>query len=691
MKFVHNRIIFICIFLVSISLSGQTFEIKNDTLHFTSPQIVVTANRYEKMIMETHLPVQIVSARSIWQFGRTTAGEMITVNPGISMVETGPWSQKAVIRGLAGSQVLTLVDGLRLEVLRSYGNHAPLIDADLIDRVEIIRGPASLLYGSDAIGGVINYITQKPEYGNKNFQLNGSFGLQSSSVNKQFGQNFTLTGSSRQWSFLISAQNRKADNIQTPIGELKNSGFEGYGLNASIGFRPDPKHNFLLSGQLQRFSNVGIPVNRFAEKAQFDHYNRDLTVFQYKFQNSNAKLAQIETKFYYQKGERVFNALLRNIPKGPFFVENKLNAHRFANTFGGNIQTRFLLAKNHLMIAGIDGFATSDDTKRTADAKITNAGGTVIKNPPPNFTPPTPVARRSGIGIFLENEITPLARFTLLMGARYDINTTHADGTTGTLIETDRDENNNDWSGNFGFLYRLNSTVRLTANIGKAFSSPTLQQRYFKGTAQIGYLEGNPDLASEKSLNLDFSLKWHKKHLNGEVSIFRNQISNFIVLSPTTTKADSFLYDNVGKALLKGSEFKVNINLLPCLTGTITASYVIGENITTNQPLPKMPPFQGQLSLNYQDRAGNFHAGLNTIFVSQQERVDKNEAETPAYQLVNFSSGINLTKIWRFGMPVFLTLNIKNIFNVNYRNHLSTVTWQSAPGRNIQLGIKGLF
>ncbi|MBN1154784.1 TonB-dependent receptor [candidate division KSB1 bacterium] len=670
---------------------AQVTQAEIDSIYFYMPKIQVTANRYEKNLIDTNIPVQVIDRHEIWQKGYTNINDLVELEPGVSKVEVGPWSQKLVIRGLVGPQVLTLVDGMRLEVLRGYGNHAPMIDVDQIERVEIIRGPASVMYGSEAIAGVVNYITQKPNFESERFRLNSDIGLQYSSINNQHTETLKLHGGLSKWSFIVGLTNRSADDVDTPEGTLANTAFNGYTIDSKIGFSPSGNHELFLSTQFNRFTDVGVPTSQYARDAKFVKYYRDLYSLSYNYKAVNQILSSAKISAYYQTGVRNFSAFMENVPKGAAFVRQKLDANRDVDNWGVNAQSSFALLKNNFVTVGIDAFAEYDDTRRIADAEVYNAAGIILKNPPADLTPPTPKSDRLGYGLFIEDEFAASSRLSLNLGARYDLVNSHADATSGTLVLTNRDESDTDFSGNFGALYRVHQSIHLMANIGRAFKAPTLQERYFMGTAQVGYLYGNPELNSESSLNLDTGIKWDAGKFTGEVNVFRNQIDDLIVMNPISAAADTFRYDNVGEALLYGFEFQSLYKITNELSISLTSSYVHGQNTKTDEPLPQIPPLDGSVSLRYEAQNKMYWVELTGRFVDQQTRVAENEPETDGYNLLHVSSGLNLSRIIGFTQPLYLTLNIRNALDETYRDHLSSVNWWYAPGRSIIVGLKTNF
>jgi hemoglobin/transferrin/lactoferrin receptor protein len=566
-----------------------------------------------------------------------------------------------------------------------------LIDVDQVERVEIIRGPASILYGSDAIGGVVNFITKKPSMVGAGFAIKGNAGVQYNSVNQEHSENVTLTSGLKNWAFLLGFNNRMAEDVQTPQGRLNNTGFRGYTVDAKVGFTPSESHEFQFMAESNRMRDVGVPIDKYAQQAKFLKYNRDLITLAYEYRTPGNILNNARANLFYQTGERNFDAFVYQKPKGTLFVNQTLAANRDVHNYGADFQTSLSLFQKNLVTTGVDVFAEFDDSRRVADAAIYNSQGALVKDPPPDYAPPAPRANRNGIGVFLEDEYNPWQKWSFTFGSRFDYIASKANATPGTLAEINIRETDQNVSGNFGALYRLTENIHILANIGRAFKAPTLQERYFKGTAQVGYLYGNPDLNSEFSLNLDGGIKWKFNRVNGEFNLFRNQIDNLIVMKPINVSADTFLYDNVGKAKIYGGEFQANLNISQQLAFFMNAAYVYGQDIKLGEPLPKMPPLEGLLGLRFEGSSHKYWLEISARIVNHQNRVTTNELTTPGYQLYNFSSGINLDKFLKLSSPLFLTFNVKNIFNKSYRDHLSSVTWWDAPGRNIVLGLRSSF
>jgi len=677
------------ILFINTTLHAQ-YILEGDSLYKNTKIITVTATRYEKNIFETCIPAVVIDA-DLRQRNYTTFFDALNENPGITSTEAGPWSMKPVIRGLAGSHVLSLINGMKMNVLRSYGSHAPLIDINQIERIEVIKGPASVMYGSDAVAGVVNIITREaPDFTNK-FIIKTGFGLMYNSVNNQSSEYVSLEGSGARISFLTTFDNRIADNLNTPSGELGNTGFKGKFFSADFNFKLSSRQILKLKTELNRMNDVGVPINPFAYKAGFDKYYRDSFQAGYYYNPGNKRWSQVKAKFFYQRGERNFIASIYNVPKGSLYANNELSAHRIVNSSGFDVQGGYFIFRNNLLTAGVDGFLNKDNTERTSDAFITNSSGTVVKDPPEDNTPPTPKAFREGLGIFIEDEWTVSSLLTLTMGTRYDVILSHADPTPNTLVEKEVNETDNDISASIGAIYRLSETLHLFGNAGRAFKAPTLQERFFKGTAQVGYLTGNPDLVSETSFNIDAGIKYYSRSVKAEFSLFRNHINNYIVMEPVTASLDTFKYSNIGDAMLLGGEFFIRVKPYSWMTLFTNTSYVYGEDRNAKNPLPMIPPLNGTIGMKIESPKALFWFETKVNMFSTQNRTADNEKSTPGYVLTDITFGTNLSKLLHTTQGYYATLMVTNLFNVSYRNHLSTVTWWDGPGRNISISIRKII
>jgi hemoglobin/transferrin/lactoferrin receptor protein len=656
-------------------------QARPDTVAYRLPAVVVTASRHEQDPLFTSVPVSVLERRAIAQALPATVGEALVLAPGLAVTSTGPWSQQPVIRGLKGAQVLTLVNGQRLDVLRSYGQHAPLLDIAQVERVEVVRGPHSVQYGSDAVGGVVNYLTTPPFVAARRPTVTTRGFVQGSSADEQRAAGFALLLRGARANARVRLGGRRAQNVRTPRGRLPNSQYQGIDADIDFAYQPSPAHLVRWAVSSVRSSDAGVPTSPYAERARFRLYQRTVLSLAYERQ-PRPGAPRVQLNAHYQWGRRNFEALL-HVPRGAQRVDQALEAHRSADSFGATLLASGLLGGRHFLTAGLDLFGEDDNTQRTATSRLYDGKGVLVKEAVDHI-PPTPPARRWGLGLFTCAEHAPARWAMVSAGLRVDRLQSTATGTPGTLAEADLVRREQNISGNLGASIAVTDKVRLFANLGRAFKGPALQERFFKGVGQLGFVVGNPELKPETSLNLDAGVKWRTERCRGELDVFRNRVDDLIVLSRVTVAPDTFKYANVGRALLQGGEFELEARLLGPLWAQAQASYVRGTDEACGQPLPQIPPLNGRICLHLRPPSGGWWARLTMRLVGDQRRVAANELATPGYILGDAGAGLRLHG---GATPVELAINITNLFDRSYRDHLSTVTWWDAPGRNIVLGL----
>lgn len=687
-----------CLLLASVlPAEGQwDRESAADSIRYRMSEVTVTANRYEKTAFETHLPVQTLSDDDLWDAGISQPADAASLAAGAASAGTGPWSRRWTLRGLSGPRVLVLVNGLRLDVMRSMGEHPPLMDADQIRKIEIIRGPASVLYGSDAVAGVVNYVTEPLEERTAGrIPLSGSIGGQYSSVDRQWNETARLRWDGRRGHASGFLCRRTTEDIRTPGGVLPNTGFGGWTGQAETGWRFTPDARISFTGQADRMNPVGVPTDPYAASARFTAYDRNRITASFRADSPRRAPAAVRIDAYGQEEFRDFDAFISRKPKGPLFVDQSLNARRRVKAAGFSGQAVFAVGKT-VGIAGADGFILDVRSERSADSRLFDAAGNVVKDPPADHAPPLPRAGQTGFGIFGSWEAALASWATVQTGLRFDRIGNRALGTAGTLVTADRFERDLSLSGNAGVIFRLGGGFRITANAGRAFRAPALEERYFRGPGQAGFVTGNPSLLSETGWNLDLGLKWKTERLEGELSAFRNRVDDLIVLQSVNAAKDTLRYVNVGRALLRGAEFRAAASVTDGLSIGGYASCVFAEDIRTGEFLPRIPPVSGTLAVRAhgirgagrRGAADRWHLEMDWRMTAAQNRTGRNESATSGYGLLDLSFGIGFSNRASAGLPAALSVSVRNVFNRRYRDHLSMVYWQDAPGRDVVVGLK---
>jgi iron complex outermembrane receptor protein len=638
------------------------------TIELPAVQISATANATSPL--ESPQPTTVMDADAIRQAQAPSLGETLQGVAGVHSLSTGIGIGKPVIRGLTSNRVLVLDDGQRLETQQWGDEHGPQIEAADADRIEVIRGPASVLYGSDALGGVINVIPPGPPdaIGRSPFahaSLSGAY----STDNRQPDATVAIAGASGGFGFRASGTGRTSDNVHTPTYELWNSGNRAVTGAAELGYR----------------GSFGRLTGRYTyrdEQIELTDEDSAATPFQ-RIEEHRARVelllplggSRLEANAGYERNRRrefeetaaadVALGLLSTSYTGEVHVH-----HPAAGPFAG--------------IVGVAGQYTTFD-KFGEETLIPNT-------------------QAGNVGAYAFEQ-AELGRWALSFGARYDYRHLDVadDAELGIAAQT---RTWNSVTGNVGILYHVAQPVALVLNVGRGFRAPSSFDLFSNGVHEgtLAFERGDPNLKNEKSLNTDVSVRVLSSTAVLEVGGFANVIQDYIFTVPTTEvdSASGFQIFDVtqGDAVLAGLESSIAFHPTTYLHLQGTADYVHGQNTTTDQPLPSMPP----LRVTYGARLeGDLGHGLRDAYFSaagetngRQTRLDPSEAsffaaafdgagyQSQGYTLLNLGAGCALpTGPTR---SIRLDVTLRNVLNTAYADFLSRIKTNAlnpGQGRNL--------
>lgn len=243
---------------IEISSNNHEFNFILEPSPIMLDEVIVSVDRLDKYLKDSPYSIVLADKKQIESKNFQSLSEVLDSHPGISMISDGVWSTDLNIRGLSRNNIVTIVDGTRIETANNISARLSMIDLNDVDRIEVIKGAASSVYGTGATGGIVNIVSRQPSF-NKNYLSSGSVTLGYNSVNNLRAVSGNIFNSGYFWSSKISGSYRKADNIETPSGELKNSQFTDYSLSASMNILPFSKHLFKFNYQLFKAEDVGIP------------------------------------------------------------------------------------------------------------------------------------------------------------------------------------------------------------------------------------------------------------------------------------------------------------------------------------------------------------------------------------------------------------------------------------------------
>jgi iron complex outermembrane recepter protein len=642
---------------VTIGSADLTLDITLKPSPIELPSVQITATANATSALESPQPTSVVDADAIRQAQAPSLGETLQGIAGVHNLSTGVGIGKPVIRGLTSNRVLILDNGQRLETQQWGDEHGPNIEVAGADRIEVIRGPASVLYGSDALGGVINVIPAglPDAIGRSPFmhaRLSGGFATD----NRQPDGTIAIEGASGGLGFRASGTGRTSSNVRTPDYELWNSGNRAVSGTGELGY-----HGSFgtISGrytyrdeqiELTDEDPAATPYQRIA-----DHRARvDLLL------PLGASRLQANAGYERNRRREFEDAGSTDVALG-----------LLSTAFTGDLHIHHPMLGPFLGIFGLSGQRTQFD-KFGEETLIPNS-------------------RANNVGVYAFEQ-AELGRWRLSLGARYDYRHLNVDDDADIGV-TAQTRTWNSVTGNVGLLYHVAEPVALVLNVGRGFRAPSSFDLFSNGVHEgtIAFERGNPNLGNETSINTDLAVRVLSSNAVAEVGGFANVIQNFIFTVPTTETdpTSGFQIFDVaqGNALLAGVETSIDFHPTTYLHLHGTADYVRGQNTTTSEPLPSIPPFRATYGVRLEGDLGRV---LHDAYLSasgetnaRQTRLNPAEADffaeafdgagyqSKGYTLVNLGAGCALPSASAWAMHIDLSL--RNVLNTAYADYLSRI------------------
>lgn len=629
---------------------GEVLEILLTATAIELPTIVVTSGLGTRPADQALQPVTVLEGQSLTRAMGGTIAATLDGTPGVSSVSMGPATARPVIRGLGGDRVLLLEDGARTgDMSYSSPDHSVVTDVIGAERLEVVRGPGALMYGSNALSGVVNVIrdeipTSVPD------AVHGRIAVRGASVNEAATIAAHLLVPMGSLVIRGEGSFQRAGDLRTPEGQLANTGIESFTGALALATASGWGHAGAVARHTQ--SEYGVPGGFVGGHPAGVTINQRRTVFRGQ--------AHRRTGF------------------GPFTeVEVDAGFIHYAHEeieAGGILGTAFrvITADADLILhhEALGPFAAGGFGGRVQVRDFAFGGGLA-----------TPNAREVTGALFGVEEIAS-GRWRAQVGARFDW--TRIEPQTARAGVGPRTFGA--MSGSLGVLYALSSEVTIGANGGRAFRSPDVNDLYSRGPHLAVYREeiGNPNLDLETALGLDAFVRVEQSRFRAELSVFRNAINGFIYPEDTgeTSQRDLPVARFVGRdALLTGAEGLMQWEIRPSTVLVASASHVHGSLREDGTPLPLIPPLRGSVELRHE--RPTFTAGIGTRWALRQDRLGEFEAATDGFAVHHMMAGVRWS--WT-GRLHDVTLRLDNFTNVAWRDHLSRVkSIRPEAGRNLSV------
>ncbi|HSM13457.1 MAG TPA: TonB-dependent receptor [Thermoanaerobaculia bacterium] len=703
-------------------------------------ETTVTATGSERNVFEIATPVTVIRAEQIERLAADNPAELLREQPGVDVNGIGPNQARPVIRGQRGLRVLFLEDGLRLNNARrqtDFGEISGLVDLDGVAAVEVVRGPASVLYGSDAIGGVLNLVPKRPTFGNGDWNgfADVRYGDAADAVSGSAGVSGRFGRLEAQVGFSI----RESSDYQAPEGsfgrirldqdtDVVDTGLDDQSLWGNFVLGLTDGQYLRLRGQRYRAEETGFGFVEPGEYGAEEDFRirilypyQDFDRWTLGYEGSALDLAiadTVDAKVYWQQNQReLANDIDIDIgPLAPGWphssVESDTLNYTDLETYGLRFEAIKALGEKNLLTWGVEGY--QDDSFNT-DSSVTN---TILRFPFPPFemvipggddVANAPNATNTSLGVFAQDEWTVGERFRVTAGLRWQQVDTKAEATPG-WDTAGLDFSDDQVVGAVTGTYQITDALNALASFGTAFRAPSIIERLFNGLTPegSGFQILNPDLSSESSENWDLGLKYRRRNAFMEVVVFRNDISDGIIqyfLSPDEIAQlpddvrqeiedarVSFVVQqrNAEKLRYEGVELALGYRTAFGLSVGGNFSYIDGERLdSTNPPTGDNYGEKYVGWLRYEPSGGRFWSEYRVRHnASTDANVDPNEpappvgSVLPSFTIHTLGAGARLFELGRTSHE--LQLVIENLTDELYAEFSNATFFRPEPGRNVK-------
>jgi len=648
-------------------------------------EINVTAQRFESQTFDSPQAVTVLSPKYIRQTAPRSTPELLSGTTGVFIQKTNHGGGTPIVRGLMGNQVLLMIDGIRLNnATYRYGPNQYLATVDplTLERVEVTRGAGSVLYGSDALGGVVQLISRNPVFASGKGTTSGNAYGKWMSAGMELSGRGEVEVNTAKIAFLggFSARNFGDLLAGGDLGFQQPSAYQERAADARL--RIKTSQNSTLTASYQYLTQYDVPI--YYRVAQ-DNYQR------YSFVPQSRTLGYLRWEKYsdnpWIQSVRLTTSLNRSVEG---LITQRNNAASYSsgqdvvNTWGAVAEVHSQPATFWQIQSGVEYYrdrvsselASVDRQTGVVTARRGNfAGGSAMSN----------------LAVFTSH-VLDFSKFQLAGGLRYNAITLQVqDGT----IRNPR-ISPSALVGNVSATYKLHANHHLIVGANTGFRSPNLDDVSKLGNVEANVFEmPNADLSPEKTFTLEGGYKFRTNRFSGSVLAYRTKLTDQIVRVKSTFNGEPlyqgtqvYTKTNSSESLLYGGEAEAEVKIISSVVLFGNVAYTYGQDESRNEPMRRIPPLFGRVGARTD--FGNFNGRIEYVFAGKQDRLaagDKSDVRissrladgaTPAWNVINLYAGYTYRKIGA-------SLGIQNLFNKAYRTHGSGV---DGVGRSLWVALR---
>ncbi len=648
--------------------AAEPVRITMQEIVYLTNELLVVGTLFDRITR--YQPTQSYSGIEIQQRNTSSIGTLLDGESGVAMRSMGNAPARPVVRGMDGERIQVLQNGMKMGDFSSTGaDHAVILDPATIERVDIVRGPASLIYGSSAMGGIVNVHSADIPSG-WTTGTSGYFGTEGQSGMESLSGLSRLTYATDGRALTFRSSLRNTGSMQTPAGEVPGTDLRSLHIGTGAAWRYQEGY----SGFSLQYSDkeYGIPDDPF-------NLDEEVEIAMRRFAFQGVSHHRLDHGFWEAAEARL--------------VYNYYTHEEIEYEFNDGI-----LDDKNLELAIDHHFIQSD-------LLFQHAGRGIIDNGTAGLTfawrdvavggeeALTPDARGWTVAGFLIEEIALPRNWNIQTGVRLEWNHLRSVANED-YPDAGRTRSQGIWAASAGVSGPVFGNTRLGFQLSRSHRTPSLEELFADAIhfAAGAYEMGDPDLHDEVGYGLDVFLDYRNGSWDLHLALFANRIANYITLRPTGQSEPTRGYPIIeyygSNAELLGGEFSARRKLSDQLDIKLGADYIHGSELNgSRQPLPLIPPLRLSAESTYD--TGRWWTGVRVRHAFSQDRTAEAEAETNGYTLTDFSAGARLgaANIHQ------IIINAENLFDVTWRDHLSRIEQRDIPmmGRNIRLSYRYYF
>ena len=666
-------------FLLAENITNLKFYLNPDQVFLNEVAVVSHQNIKSKSAVSAFS----TSKKEMTQLNPQNVNQVLQTKVGFT--NKSGYQAPLTLRGMSGNRILILRNGNRRFSSYPAGVMSHTINVYDLERIEVEKGAASVIYGAGAMAGIINLIDKSPFKQNK---INGKITTGYGSVNHE--KNLLACGGWSDGKYAIKAgfRYRDADNFTYSNGFIaENSFYTDKDLFLTTGYQFSELEKIILTIDVHDGGPWGKPVGfNGTEYMRVQTKNENSNNYSIKYKNGKWGIFS-NTVFnaFYSNEER---SLVKKYFTAAGYHLSYVETTNFSDYYyGGLAKGDIKINRNYKVTAGAEVYSFHISTPTDFVDYIENIS---------NENRVSHNAHSITSGIFIHNAFKFNNKLNGILGIRYNYATVYEGDVHSNELSEGRNDKKNALSGNISVMYEVNQKSKLKINLARSFRMPETTEMYTDNYTSNGILFGNPDLKAEFCNSLDLSYQFTSKIIDFEASPFLWFMDNMITKEEKRgLPGTNYTYVNIGKTRMYGGEFNLKLKYHDLLlkndkiVARLGMSYLNGTDITETKdlfkagsPLDYVPPFNLKSDINYNcsiRKKLNLHATIRSVYYAEQKRLGENSYATPQYFILGCNMGISLTEV---NTKPSLNIAINNLLNKEYYCYQAYIP---SEGRDIRV------